>query len=189
MENNNNSKLNADLIRATQEMGSIHKSKSVRTGSYSYTYADIKDILQSIKPALSKYNLFLGLEIGISQTGAELIICKIVHTSGEEKVSQCYLNSHDDMKKWAAEFSYKGRYLICKILSLELSDDVDQEYADDDNHDFNNQPITSDVIAKLKTLSADYQTNILKFNRLSSFEQMTNKQYNALVETWNKNKN
>lgn len=187
--NNNQGQLTQDLIKATQQMPSIYKSKSVRTGAFSYTYADILVILQTIEPILSKHNLFVGLEIDISPTGAELIVCRLIHTSGEEKVSRCYLNNHDDMKKWAGEFSYKGRYLLSKMLGLKLSDDVDPEQEIEEDEDFNNQRITADVVAKLKTLSGDYQANILKFNKLNSFEEMTNKQYNALVETWNKKKN
>lgn len=106
------------------------ESKSGKEYEYKYRYADISDVLDSVRPVLSKH------EIAVAQPtvldGNVLILqTKLVHSSGQWLSSDypvCSING--DHQKMGGALTYARRYALCSMLGVAADDDNDGQNAE-----------------------------------------------------------
>jgi hypothetical protein len=121
----NTPELNKAIALAKLDFPKILANRTVNAGKYSFTYAELEEIISAITPALSTNGLVLISQI--QQNGTQLILCtSIRHSSGEFVESHYPLpNNFADPKQLGAAISYGRRYntmCLLEISTIEPSD-------------------------------------------------------------------
>lgn len=129
--------LYAALAAAQAEFTPIKKNRTAKiktTKGYSYDirYADLEEINNATRAALTKHGLALIQPIQ-TQAGEKnldtFIDTMLVHKDGGTLVSRLAIRGareFNDQKEFAAEVSYMRRYAVTAILNLAADDDAEQ---------------------------------------------------------------
>lgn len=108
-------------------------------GSYSYKYADLATIVETVKKILSEYGLCVSQTINTSEHGHTLTTM-LGHSSGQYIESKCHIPMADDVKSWGGNITYVRRYALTAILGISTDEDTDSTpYAQKDSTNGNNQ--------------------------------------------------
>ena len=107
----------------------ITKGKTARAGSYSYNYADLGDILHTVRPALAANGLALIQTLGNADDGRPTVTSILLHESGHSERSTFAFAAGADMQKLGSAVTYARRYSACAILGVVAEDDDDGAYA------------------------------------------------------------
>lgn len=92
-------------------------------------FADLNNIVRSMRPAMSKNNLCLTQQTKILPDGATILVTRLRHSSGQWIESRVrILPPKNDMQSYASTLSYMKRHSIMALLNLT----IDSDYADDD---------------------------------------------------------
>lgn len=92
-------------------------------------FADLNNIVRSIRPALAKNNICLTQQTKILPDGASVLVTRIRHSSGQWIESRVrIIPPKNDMQSYASTLSYMKRHSIMALLNLT----IDSDYADDD---------------------------------------------------------
>lgn len=133
----NLSELFAALAMARQEFGALTKSKSAnitsdRGRSYSYSYADLNDLIEATAAALAKHGLVIIQEPEVVvENGRQIVIINgcIAHKSG----SVYHLRplplpvAGNTAQAVGSAISYARRYQMSAVLNLAAADDDGSE--------------------------------------------------------------
>ena len=100
-------------------------------GRYSFKYASLPNIMQTIKPILTKYKTAICQLIG---TGT--ITTRLIHESGEclESVSTLPFQSNMTNQEMGSVISYFRRYTIISMLGIVADEDEDGNIADGNHY-------------------------------------------------------
>jgi hypothetical protein len=171
----------------------IKKSKI----GHNWTYASIDDILQVILPLLDVYGF--TIESSRKLIGSQMFLrtC-LVHTpslQGVEDLSPllAYNSQTYDDQEVGENVTYQRRYALMVLLNLQTEEDNIEKRPrlDHKRHEKSNtahttassKTIDPQKVDMLRTLIAGFghgatlEKNILAFNKISSFEQLTEDQY------------
>lgn len=112
------------LVAALAEMPTIPKHRTATVaikagGGYSYSYADISDILAAVRPVLARHGLAL-----FQLVGTDNLTTVVMHVSGQYIGSQCSLPDATG-KELGAALTYLRRYAASAILCLAADEDTD----------------------------------------------------------------
>lgn len=112
------------LVAALAEMPTIPKHRTATVaakagGGYSYSYADISDILAAVRPILARHGLAL-----FQLVGTDNLTTVVMHVSGQYIGSQCSLPDATG-KELGAALTYLRRYAASAILCLAADEDTD----------------------------------------------------------------
>lgn len=106
------------------------KTASVPTkngGSYTYSYADLGDVLSHVRPVLAKHGLFVTQEVEISPVQVE-VVTLILHKSGEymayKPVAMPAPEQHTP-QGYGGVITYARRYALMAALGLAADSDDD----------------------------------------------------------------
>ena len=126
MENLNCTKLLAALINAKKSFKQIKKNKEAKAGSFSYQYADLAEVMDSVNDALLANGLVVSQSIFI-RDGDTLLASSLYHSSGENIVSYVpvVIPERATSQQLGAALTYSRRYGISCLLSLVVDDDTD----------------------------------------------------------------
>lgn len=120
----NTPELNKAIAKAKLEFPKILSNRTVNVGKYSFTYAELEEIISAITPALSTNGLVLISQI--QQNGTSLILCtSIRHESGEYVESHYPLPDANEPKILGSHITYGRRYntmCLLEISTIEPSD-------------------------------------------------------------------
>jgi len=129
MHSNQINELATALAKFQGEMPQVVKNKKAtiltKSGSsYSYKYADLTGILDSVRPNLSKH--------GLSTTQIFVdykIITMLMHSSGQFISSELELNCAEEIKpqELGSIITYMRRYALVSILGISADEDDDCE--------------------------------------------------------------
>lgn len=113
------------LIDAQSEIQTIKRDKTAKIqglkASFEFKYAALDSIFEQVKPILKRH----GLGVLQSLDTGELAT-RVIHTSGQWVESKTPMGiSHQDMKQFGAESTYKRRYAYSSILGIVSDDDID----------------------------------------------------------------
>jgi hypothetical protein len=117
-----------DLVAALGELTDIKKGREAKVptkagSSYSYTYADLADTLQSVRPILTKHNLAI-LQSASGDGDVVRISTTILHTSGEWiTTAPLSLPAGRSAQETGSAISYGRRYHLLATLGLAAEDD------------------------------------------------------------------
>jgi ERF superfamily len=116
-------KLAASLAKAQAEMSAITKSKTVQTGKYSYTYADLASVLDAALPALNKNGVALVQGVG-ADGGTIIVSTRLIDSSGEWIGSSLPMTpTNSDPQSQGSAVTYARRYAVMALCGLAPEDD------------------------------------------------------------------
>jgi hypothetical protein len=100
------------------------KSGKVDTGKFSYTFAPLPEILEAVRPLLSKNGLAVTQELVSDTTGGVGAATLIMHKSGEWiAFSPLFVPAGEDAREHGSAASYARRYALLAALNLSTADD------------------------------------------------------------------
>ncbi len=133
--------LNLALAKARGEFPSIPKTKTAHVklkdnkGEYSFKFADLSDVMDAVKDALSKYELAVTHTTG---PGRESLILEtsIRHSSGEMIRSLMPMPFMEGRPQdWGSMLTYLRRYLVSAMLGIASDEDDDGNAAQGNQRD------------------------------------------------------
>jgi hypothetical protein len=120
-------KIAAALAAFQAEMPTVHKGKTAKVGSYSYTYADLADVTEAAMPLLSKHGLAYTCTPDVTEHGL-VLRGTLLHTSGERIVGTLPISGKNAQELGSA-LTYMRRYLFGCLTGLVTDDDDDGQLA------------------------------------------------------------
>jgi hypothetical protein len=123
--------LAAAYVKAQAEMPSIDKGKTARVdtksgGSYSYSYADLADALDAIRPILAKHGLAV-VQDPVSRQRSIDVFTTLLHESGEcMSFGPLTFPTGDTPQAVGSAITYARRYALLAALGLATEDDDGQ---------------------------------------------------------------
>jgi hypothetical protein len=115
--------LAAALVAALADLTSVDKGRTANAGSYSYTYADIADVIAVTRPVLAEHGLVALTPVHGSEKGLACSVT-LIHTSGQERVFDPlpFVASNDPQQAGSA-ITYFRRYALLAALGMATVDD------------------------------------------------------------------
>lgn len=111
------------LARALQDMPTVKKNRTAETGKFSYSYADLASIIETVRPTLKQQ----GLAIVQSAVGAGEVQTTVLHSSGQW-LSFPPLSmppTQGTPQAVGSALSFARRYSLLALLGLAPDDDDD----------------------------------------------------------------
>jgi len=192
------SKLSEALSKLQGSVGSVVKNKSVKVrtksgDSYSYSYADLTGIWETIRKPLTETGLAIAQTFSENTHGPQ-IVTVLMHSSGQWLKSILPLNYAGlKVQELGSEITYMRRYALSSILGIT----TDEE--DDDGQAANHVPLqkTSNVTTNTISLAEAnelyqilndcnpvYKTNFWRFLKnekgIEKLEQLPSDLYKSL---------
>lgn len=113
------------IARAVQKVGQITKDKTADTGKYEYHYADLTQVLQVVKTALTEQGLVLLQPITPNGEGSFAIMTTLI--DGDTGISVNFpgpvFQVRPDPQAIGSAISYGRRYALTTLFALEVEDD------------------------------------------------------------------
>lgn len=137
--------LAAAMAKAQAKMPRIHKGRtadvvSQRTGkSFKFDYADLSDILDSVRPVLAEFDLAVIQGPGL-EGGKAVLETRITHGSGQWTETQCPMDFAGPAQQRGSELTYLRRYCLCAILGIAAEEDDDGNAASGNQAKVANRP-------------------------------------------------
>lgn len=117
--------LAAALLAAQADFPAIHKGSTADTGKFSYTYASLPDLLDTLLPVLRKHGLLLTQK-PVEHNGESWLQSTLtLTTTGESDVALVPLPTPVDWQKWGSAVTYARRYSLTAQLGIAPDDDDD----------------------------------------------------------------
>lgn len=146
VENTDKSELFEALARAQGNFDQVKKSGKAniptKSGTYSYNFAKLSDVLSATVPALNAEGIYFSQHpnYSLSSNGAMVtIVSTLSHKSGasisHESIPLFY--NMNDAKQAGSVMTYLRRYGACQLLGIEGDDDDDAHVATM-NNSYNN---------------------------------------------------
>lgn len=112
------------LARATRSMGRITRTQTANTGSYTYTYATLTDVLEVVNDALGAEGLALMQPIAI-EDGNQVVNTLITDTDTGDYLMfpGPGVPVKGDPQAAGSALTYNRRYALTSLFSLAVEDD------------------------------------------------------------------
>lgn len=122
------------LSKAQGEIKAPSKERTAKIeggkASYSYKYADLSDVIEAYRVALSKNAL--ALTHGTLQRDGHLVLMtKLLHKSGEWLASEYPLQVYARPQEMGSALTYARRYMVSALLGIAAEEDDDGKRAQD----------------------------------------------------------
>jgi len=125
------SEIHAALVAALNELPRIAKGNTAKVpmksgGTYSYTYADLGDVIDSVRPVLYKHGLAVMQDV--TGEGRSVFVQTIIlHTSGDVlRFGPISLPAGDTPQTMGSAVTYCRRYALLAALGIATEDDDGQ---------------------------------------------------------------
>jgi hypothetical protein len=108
------------------ETGKIQGEGKKGAYEYTYKYADLAGVVETVQPILSKHGLSLAQFISVTEGGKDTLTTWLMHESGQFITSsmRLYLKK-DDSQAQGSAVTYARRYSYCAALGLVVDEDDD----------------------------------------------------------------
>lgn len=123
--------VSASLAQAQKEFPAIPRGRTAKVKTkagyeYSYTYADLGDVVRSVDPILHKNDL-VQYQVGEITAGGRQALCTVIaHTKTDEKiVSHFFLPDSNDPQDTGGSITFFRRYALCAALGIVTESDSD----------------------------------------------------------------
>lgn len=116
------------LAKAQGEMRAPQKNKTANAGTYSYSYADLSEIVDCVRGPLSKNGLcFIH---ALNPAGEDYELCtRLIHSSGQWLESGMSIKRGVKPQEFGSALSYCKRYTLSALLGIAAEDDDDGKAA------------------------------------------------------------
>jgi hypothetical protein len=128
--------LAAALAAVQAEMPKIGKGNRADAGTYSYSYADLADIVAVAGPVMGKHGLSFSSKPTLNEDGKFVLEYRLRHAAGQEDVGQYPLPTSGTPQQMGSAQSYARRYCLLAVLNLAPDDDDDGKAAAGATHDY-----------------------------------------------------
>jgi hypothetical protein len=116
--------IGAALVAALNEMPTVRKDNKVKGDKYSYTYADLAAVIDTVRPVLAKHGLAFWQDVSGLPDGRIGVTTILVHTSGEKiATGPLPMPAPADPQKVGSSISFARRYALMATLGLATEDD------------------------------------------------------------------
>lgn len=122
------SKLAVALCKVQGKLTNPPKNKTVNTGKYSYSYADLGSIIDHTRSALAEHGMSVVQTIQIRDSG-NCLVTMLIHESGQSITSIHPLPKGCAAQEFGSYLTYARRYSLCSILGVAAEDDDDGQQA------------------------------------------------------------
>jgi len=120
----------ADLVAALGELAEIQAAQTADTGTYKYRYADLAQIMSTVRPILAKHNLAVTQLVSSTHEGELLVRTVLLHASGTEfDMDPLGAKMPVTPQQVGSFISYFRRYQLTGRLGLAVEDDDGQAAA------------------------------------------------------------
>jgi len=131
MSETTTSAVHTALAAAQSEFGKLTKQQKASTGKYSYSYADLAAVLETVRDVLSKHELALVQDVESSITeGGHVVVSvssRLLHPEGVistgELVAPVIPDRMNVMQTMGSAITYMRRYQALGLLGLAPEDD------------------------------------------------------------------
>lgn len=127
----------AALAKARVEFAAVAKTKTatVQTKSgapYTYTYADLANVVESITPALSRHGLAIVQRLAFLTPNTWGLVTELRHDSGQVLSSVYPLPDPGSVRpqELGSQITYARRYSVCAIVGIAAEEDDDAQAAE-----------------------------------------------------------
>lgn len=119
----------AALAAFQGEMPSIPKRKTAVVimkagGKYSYSYADLADIMKAIGPILAKNGLAFTTRTRLNTNGSIILKAELAHTTGTKRVAVFPIHGSTN-QEIGSSLTYARRYLLACLTGVVTDEDDD----------------------------------------------------------------
>ena len=115
----------AALVAAQAELTNPEKSKTVSTGKYSYSYADLADVISVVRPVFARHGLAILHLMGQAASGSYVLSAKILHKSGQSLDSVYPVPDGLGAQELGSWMTYMRRYSVCNLAFMAGETDED----------------------------------------------------------------
>lgn len=150
----------AAFLAAQKEFPTIAKGRTAKIetnkGSYSYSYADLGDVLDAALPILHSHGLVLSQPL-VSHEGRVGVGTRLYHESGHvEEFGELLLSAGGTPQTAGSALTYARRYAACAALGIVADEDDDgraasrpPELSDDDLAQRGTNKLKAEVLSLL----------------------------------------
>ena len=115
----------AAWVAAWAELPAIEKKRTVKTDRFSYSYADLADVLSSVRPVLAKHGLAVSQSV-VPVDGGVGVETRVTHRSGGYEVyGPTVVPGGGSAQQAGAAITYARRYGLAAALGIATEDDTD----------------------------------------------------------------
>lgn len=184
------STLAASLVAALAELTTIDRGRTAKIdtkggGSFSYSYADIADVVAETRPVLAKNGLVALTPVSGSERGLACTVT-LVHESGAEMVFEPLpFVASTDAQQAGSAITYFRRYALLAALGMATKDD---DGAAAKGSTPARPPTFSKAQAKnllVDLVGADDAAEAWEFGKADGWGDWTPARVNALAKQWN----
>lgn len=179
-------KIAAALAACQGELTNPPKTKTVRTAKYSYSYADLSEIIDHVRPTLAKHKLaYVQMPI-IHENGKNVLHTRLMHESGQFFESTYPLPSQAAAQEMGSAITYARRYSLCAILGIAAEDDDDGAKANDAGSAVSNRDNLIELMGR-DTIGNKALMDYCTANGLGSgrsTDDVTDEAVEKLLDTW-----
>lgn len=123
--------LTGALAKAQADFPQIPRKKTAKIktktgGEYSYTYADLADVLDAVRKPLAANGLAITQPL-VQLNGKLLLVTRLMHASGEWIESTMPLAAGGTPQETGAAITYARRYALTSLLGIATEDDTDAQ--------------------------------------------------------------
>ena len=156
----------AALVAAQAELSNPPKSKMVRGSKYSYTYADLADVIDIVRPVFSKHGLSI-LHLMQKDSADYILIARILHKSGQSIDSVFPVPSGLTAQEMGSWMTSMRRYSTCNMAFMAGETDEDGKTASDSQQTIeaekvNNAKIALEELKKKGLMKSAYTGEVIK---------------------------
>lgn len=107
------------------------KDKTANAGSFSYKYADLGSVIDSLKEAFGKNDISYTQATDVTDAGM-VLHTRLMHAESGEWIEGTYpLPPNPDPQKVGSALTYARRYSLCALVGITAEDDDDGQAAKD----------------------------------------------------------
>lgn len=109
------------LLDAQKGISAIKKEGEADAGKFSYTYAELSDVVSEVKSKLNEKGMVI-----LQPVDSEVVTTKIIHTSGQwisDEGVRIINGQPNDPQAQGKAITYARRYGLLSLLCLETEDD------------------------------------------------------------------
>ena len=119
----------AAYVKAQAEMPRVGKGRSAKLelksgGSYSYNFADLSDVIDALRPVLSKHGLAYFQSVEPLQPNLIGVTTVVVHEAGGKFTAGPFpMPASGDARAYGSAVTYGKRYALCATFGIATEDD------------------------------------------------------------------
>lgn len=117
------------LAEAQGKFPKITKDKTVETGKFSYSYADLASVLDVIRPVLAEHKIAVVQAPDFDDDGRFVLFSRLAHESSEWIEARYPLPNGASAQEMGSAITYARRYSACALAGVTAEDDDDGQRA------------------------------------------------------------